>query len=273
MLQLIKFFTNNRSGILFVFLELVAFGFIINSHSYHHSKYLNTANAISGTILKKSQNIQDYFTLSSQNKELIRENEFLKNQLEKKINESTNKTASPIDNISKYNFVAAKIISNSYYKRNNILTIDKGSKDSIKPNMGVILSNGIIGITLNTSTHFTTVLSLLNSQTRINAKMKKSHHFGSLEWNGNDFSHVQLFDLPIQAKIQKGDTIISGGKSLIFPEGIPIGIIESYSVRDKAYQNINIKLFADFSALNYVYVVKNRRSAEQIQLEQESNNE
>ena len=270
MLQLIKFFTNNRVGLLFLILELIAFIFIIKSHSFHHSKYLNSANAIGGSIHKKSTNIKDYFNLKSQNTVLAKENELLKNKLEQflELNDSEK-----IGSLSKYKYINSKVVYNSYHKKNNILTIDKGSNDSIKPNMGVVLSNGIIGITLKVSKNYSTVLSLLNSRTKINAKMKNSHHFGSLEWDGKNFSKVQFADLPIQANIKFGDTLISGGKSVIFPEGIPLGIITNFSVDKNSYTTIDVSLFADFSAINNVFVVKNRLSEEQLQLEVESINE
>ncbi len=264
MLQLIKFFTNNRVGLLFLILELIAFIFIVKSHSFHHSKYLNSANVISGSIHKKSTNIKNYFNLKSQNGDLVKENELLKNKLEQFI-ESTD--SEKINSNTKYKYISSKVVYNSYHKRNNILTIDKGSNDSIKPNMGVVLSNGIIGITLRVSKNYSTVLSLLNSRTKINAKMKNSHHFGSLEWNGKSFSKAQFTDLPIQANIKIGDTLISGGKSVIFPEGIPLGVITDFSIDKKSYTTIDVNLFADFSALNNVFVVNNRLSEEQFELE------
>ena len=270
MLQLINFFRRNRVVLLFLFLELIALGFIINSHSFHNSKYLNSANYISGSLLKKSNTVRDYFKLKGQNKTLVTENELLKNTIEV-LNESVdNKEYSNNGVSSKYQYISASVISNPYTKRNNILTLNKGKADSIQPNMGVVLSNGVVGITLKVSNHFTTVLSLLNSQSKINAKMKKSHHYGSLHWKGKDFMTVNLDDLPIQANIQKGDTIISGGKSIFFPEGIPIGIISDFSVANKSYNDIRVSLFTDFSALHSVYVVKNKLSTEQLKLETES---
>lgn len=271
MLQLIKFFTNNRVFFLFILLELIAFIFIIKSHSFHQSKYLNSANALSGSILKKSNEVGNYFKLSEQNKVLAKENEHLKNEIGK-INASTYQLIDN-DTITKYQYISAKVVNNPYTKRNNIITIEKGSNDSIKPNMGVILSNGIVGITLKVSKNYTTILSLLNSQTRINAKMKNSHHYGSLEWDGLDFTEVQLMDLPIQANIKIGDTIMSGGKSVFFPENIPIGSINEFTINNKSYGSINIKLFADLSALNKVYVIKNLLSEEQLKLESESKDE
>lgn len=270
MLQLIKFFKDNRVFLLFVLLEFVALVFIINSHSYHNSKYVHSANYISGSILKKSNTISNYFKLKKQNKTLAEENEFLKNNLEKLNKTPIVKDVEIVEPTSKYHYINATVISNPYTKRNNILTLDKGSQDSIQPNMGVVLSNGVVGITLKVSKHYTTVLSLLNSQSKINAKMKKSHHYGSLHWKGKDPYKVNLDDLPIQANVQGGDTIISGGKSIFFPEGIPIGVISDFTIDNKSYSDISIDLFADFSALNSVYVVKNKLGEEQLQLETES---
>jgi len=272
MFQLIKFFTNNKVFLLFALLEFIAFVFIIKSHSFHQSKYLNSANAVSGSILKKSNQISNYFNLKDQNKILATENEYLKNELEKLLTTSSNQITQP-DLTPKYKYISAKIINNPYTKRNNILTIDKGTNDSIQANMGVVLSNGIVGITLKVSKNFSTVLSLLHSQTKINAKMKNSHHYASLEWNGENFTEVQFIDLPIQANIKKGDTIISGGKSVFFPEGIPIGVIKDFDINNKSYTTIKINLFTDFSALNNVYIVKNVLSDEQLQLESDSKNE
>jgi rod shape-determining protein MreC len=271
MLQLLQFFSRNKTVLLFLFLELLAFVFIINTHSYQHSKYINSANAISGSILKKSNRIKNYFSLNKQNQQLIKENEFLKNKLSIKDNQQ--KETSGKDSLVKYRYIAAKVVSNPYRKRNNFLTIDKGAKDGVKPDMGVVLSHGIVGIVLNVSNHYATVLSILNAQSKINVKMKNSHHYGSLTWKGDDYTQLNLEDLPIQANIKKGDTIISGGKSVVFPEGIPIGVVSGFNIQNKSYENIDVQLFADMSALYNVYVIQNNDSEEQNQLEYRTLNE
>jgi rod shape-determining protein MreC len=273
MYQLFQFFSKNKIVLLFLLLELIAFVFIINSHSYHHSKYINSANALSGSILKKTNNIYHYFSLDKENKLLIKENEYLKNKIISLSKKDVSNLSIKIDSLSKYQLITARVISNPYKKRNNFLTIDKGSLDGIKPDMGVVLSNGIIGIIANVSNHYATVLSVLNSQSKINAKMLKSHHYGSLQWNGLDYSKIDFNDLPIQADVKIGDTIISGGKSVVFPEGIPIGTISNFSVKNKAYEFIKINLFTDFSALYNVYVIKNKEKEEQNQLEIKTINE
>ncbi len=87
-----------------------------------------------------------------------------------------------------------------------------------KPDMGVINSAGIVGIVDKTSKNYATVVSILNIKSHINAKIKKSNHFGSLIWNGKNTGFVQLIDLPRLASVRKGDTIVTGGQSRIFPE-------------------------------------------------------
>ncbi len=268
-----SFFSSNKTGLLFLFLQLIAFTFIINSHSFHHSKFLNSTNRISGAILEKTNAIQNYFSLKKQNAALVIENEHLLNQLQVFDEKESNLSLVGYDSILKYRFVQAKVISNPYTKRNNILTLNKGKAHGIEPDMGVVLPNGVVGITLNVSQNYTTVLSVLNSQSKVNAKLKKSHHYGSLYWDGKDFDKVFLEDIPIQAPIQKGDTIVSGGKSVFFPEGIPIGIISEIEIDSKAYTAIAVDLFIDMSSLYNVYVIKNSRKEEQLKLEKQAQNE
>lgn len=270
MWKIYKFFSKNNKGLLFIFLESIALIFIIQTHNFHRGSYINSANAVSGSILKKTHNLSSYLSLDKQNKDLVKENESLKNLLSTRTGETN--TESP-DSLSKYEYIAAQVISNPYTGLNNIITLDKGKKDGVKTDMGVVLPDGIVGITLNVSENFSTVLSILNVQSKINAKVKKSHHYGSLHWDGDHFQHAALEDLPIQANIKVGDTIVSGGKSIIFPEDIPIGYISDFSLGKKSYQKIDIRFFADLSALHHVYIVKNNLKDEQRSLENLSKDE
>ena len=273
MLQLLNFFSKNKTVLLFLLLEFIAFIFIINSHSFHHSKYINSANAVSGSVLKNINTINNYFSLNKQNEQLILENKLLKNKLELFAQKQELGEIVLTDSINKYNYISAKVISNPYNKRNNILTIDKGSLDGVKSDMGIIVPQGIVGTIIDVSKHYATVLSMLNGQSKINPKMKGKHHYGSLNWNGLDYRKVTFEDLPIQANIKQGDTVISGGKSIVYPAGIPIGIIADFEKIDNTYQNISIDLFTDFSALYNVYVVINKHQVEQKNLEQKTINE
>lgn len=271
MFQIFRFFSDNRVIILFLLMEFVAFISILNTNSFHQSNYITSANNISGYILKKSNDIQSFFRLKEANYDLKKENLDLKNQLEKLKELQIPPTVNQIDTLRKYTFITANVISNSYLKKDNIITLDKGAVDGVEPNMGVVLSNGIVGITLDVSKHYCTVMSILNSKMSINVKLKKNHHFGSMQWDGKTFSKVQLLDIPIQANIKEGDTIVTGGLSVFFPEQIPIGTISKVKIINKSFEKIDIKLFADFSAIHTVYIVKNKFRDEQLELEKKSN--
>ena len=267
MLQIFHFFLKNRILLLFLFLEFVALILIFQTHSFQQSKYITSANNLSGFVLKKTNAIYNYFELQNDNLDLVQENIILKNELEKLKQLHIPPTILVKDTIRKYNYIAATVIKNSFLKRDNVITIDKGSVDGVQPNMGVIVHNGIIGITLNVSKHYSTVMTILHSQSSINVKFKKNHHFGSMLWNGKTYTKTQLWDIPIQADIKKGDTIVTGGHSIFFPEKIPVGTISEIKYANKTFEKIDITLFADFSALHSVYVVTNKYRDEQIELE------
>ncbi len=276
MQQIIYFIRKFRYFLLFILLETVAFIFIIQHHSYHKSKFVNSANSVTGGIYNTVSSVNDFFLLKSENERLIEENTQLKNLLNKRdinFNQTTFKVNDSAKFGQKYEYTVAKIINNNYTNRNNSLTINKGTNQGITSDLGVINSKGIIGVTKSTSGNYTTVLSILNNNSKINVRLKNSNHFGTLIWNGKDYNILQLIDMPRQAQIKIGDTIITGGKSAIFPEGITIGTVKDFNFENNQYQNINIKLFNDMSAIGYVQIVKNLERIEQLNLENNTINE
>lgn len=276
MQQLIYFIRKFRFFLLFLLLEVIAIIFTIQYHSYHTSKFVNSANFISGGFYNKVNSINEYFLLKKENKLLIEENIRLKNILAKESINLEKENIQVIDSTNyfqKYEYSKAKIINNSYTNRNNTLTIDKGSNHGLSTDLGVINSNGVIGVTKNVSSNYTTVLSILNNSSRINVRLKSSNHFGTLVWDGKTHTTTQLLDIPRQAVIKTGDTIITGGKSAIFPEGIPVGVIKDFIFENNQYQHINLTLFNDMSSIGYVQIVKNLQKEEQKNLEQKTNNE
>lgn len=277
MQQLFYFIRKFRYFLLFISLEILALYFTIQHHSYHQSKFVNSANFISGGLYNKVNSISEYFNLKTENQILNEENIRLKNILESRgiilKDSSYIITDTLYEVIQNYNYSIAKVINNNYSKRNNVLTINKGRKDGITPDLGVINGNGVIGVVQNVSENFATVLSILNSTSKLNVRLKKSTHFGTLVWNGEDFNLVQIIDIPRQANIKKGDTIITGGKSAIFPEGILIGTIDNITIKNHQYHQIDVRLFNDMSANGQVQIVRNLQREEQITLEKISNNE
>ena len=273
MQQILFFFIRNKNFLLFSVLFIIAFALTIQSNSYHTTRYTSSANFLSGTVYNIKSNALNYIGLQNENTKLLNENLHLRRELEvfKSYAGFTKKDSN--DLAVKYDFITAIVINNSYSKTKNLLTIKKGLKDGVKIDMGVITSNGVVGIINNVSENYATVQSLLNTKSQINARLKNSNHFGSLKWNTKATNIVQLIDVNRMAPLKVGDTIITDGKSTIFPEGLPIGTIKTYELGENDNYNIDIQLFNDMTSLKYVYLITNNHAREIKELEKEGEDE
>ena len=250
---------------------VVSLSLTIQSHSYHKSKIISSANFLTGGVYEQVNSINEYFDLKTKNEELALENGRLKSLLFNLKDTTTAPNFDSIKGVKKTDIIISKVIKNTYSVQENFLTINSGAKQGIKPDMGVINSLGIVGIIENTSTNYATVLSILNVKSQINAKIKKSDHFGSLIWNGKNAGFVQLIDVPRLASVKKGDTIVTGGQSTIFPENINIGTIENIYTDDQTnFFTINVKLFNDMTSLGHVYIIKRKDKKEIDELEKKN---
>ena len=268
MQQIIFFLIRNKNFLLFIVLFSISIFLTIQTHSYHKNNFVNSSNSITGGIYTIKSSITNYFNLREENEILIDENTRIRIQLESYKSKVINQNIDTNSILSKYYFVSAKVINNSFSKTKNKLTIDKGERDSIQLDLGVITSKGIVGIIDNVSNKYATIQSILNTNSQINAKLKNAKHFGSLVWNTKDPNVIQLIDIPRLAPVKIGDTIVTGGKSTIFPEGILIGAVIDFELtEDKNSQNLNIQLFNDMTNLQHVYIIDNLDSQEIIYLE------
>ena len=264
MQEIFNFLIRNKNNIVFLLLLGLSLFLTIQSHSFHRSKFITSANIITGGIYNWANNIQSYFHLEDYNERLLEENKQLRNLLAN-VSDTTSVNFSE-DSLSFegiYRFRTARVINNNYSKVDNYITLDKGSSSGIEKEFGVITSQGIVGIVDNVRNKYSRVISILNTNSKINAQLKKSYHFGSLVWDGKDPNVVQLIDVPRQAPVQKGDTIVTGGRSLIFPQGIPIGEIADFTLdNSESYYTININLFNDMTNIGHVYIIENKEKEE-----------
>lgn len=275
MQQIINFVIRNKNVLLFLLLFGLSVILTIQSHSYHRSKFINSANFITGGLYGTAHGIGAYFDLKEQNEILQQENNYLRALLyDNNIEVADSLLQDTINQNSQFRFVPAVVYKNSYASKNNYITINKGENSGIKQDQGVITSKGIVGIIENTSSNYSSVISILNSKSRINAQLKKTNHIGSLVWNGKSPYFCQLIDISKFASIKKGDTIVTGGQSTIFPQGVPIGVISKHVLDPNGdTYTINVQLFNDMTNLGHVYVVENLHSEEIKSLQEESLNE
>ncbi|RZJ29406.1 MAG: rod shape-determining protein MreC [Flavobacterium sp.] len=275
MQQIFNFIYKNSTRLLFLLLLGISLILTIQSHSYHRSKVVSSANFMTGGVYAQMNSVNEYFRLRGQNEELAKENARLKALLfNKQDSTATMPIIDSVKGVDKINIITSKVIHNSYSVYENYLTINSGSADGVREDMGVINSAGIVGIIDKTSKNYATVLSILNIKSQINAKVKKSGHFGTLIWNGKNTGYVQLIDMPRLAAIRKGDTIVTGDQTTIFPSGIGIGTIDKIFIDNETnYYTINVKLFNDMTNLGHVYVIKSKDREEIINLEKKSKGE
>lgn len=264
MTNIINFLIRYKDGLLFGFLLLISLFLTIQSHSYQKSKVISSANFFTGGMYSMVNDVDEYFNLKEYNNRLIDENKNLRQQL-------LNFSVYPVDSLpvetehyeGDYSIYKAKVIANHYSGLDNYILIDKGAKDSIQREYGVITSNGIVGVVENTSKNYSRIISILNTNLAINAQLKNSEHFGTLSWKGEDPNRMELSDIPRLATVKKGDTVITNGRSLIFPKGIQIGTVEEVTLDQGGdYYLLDIKLFNDMTNIGNVYIIRNNSREE-----------
>jgi rod shape-determining protein MreC len=166
------------------------------------------------------------------------------------------------DTLLRFEVIPGEIINKTVSNRNNSLTINKGERQGVEKGMGVISSDGIVGIVRNTSRNFSHIISLLNTQMQVSAKLKRNKILGELKWRGMDPTRVSLEAVPKHADILPGDTVVTSGYSTIFPEDFMIGKVESYTLERNGFYNVVVKLSNDFYSLDKIYIVKNLYKSE-----------
>jgi rod shape-determining protein MreC len=274
MKNLILFLIKNSFFFLFLVLEIISFLLIVSNNSYQRSSFISASNGFTSNILSFTSNATDYIGLKSENEKLTKENAILRSELLES-NLWSNDTFNIYADSIRHQFYAykeARVISNSFQNRNNYLILNKGKIDGIKAEMGVITSNGIVGIVNSVSDHFCTVISILHKKSAIDAKITSNGYTGTTFWKGGDYTHCQLKNIPSHVKVEKGDTLITSGNSTIFPPGVTIGYIDIINIEEgNNFYDIRFKFSVDYNKLSHVYIVDNLLREELKKIKEEEN--
>ncbi len=272
---LLQFLSNYSGFLLFVLLEGVCFYMIVRFNDEQQRIATSSANALIGYIYKRTDDVTNYFSLNRQMEDLMAENATLRTQLlqlarhlenDSLFQDSINvadmtvflRDSLRIDT-SRYNysFIPATVINNSIVAEDNMLTIDRGWQDGVRPNLGVIGTDGLVGVVRNVSDRYATVMSMLHRDARISASVKGKGFFGVLQWEGNNARYMYLNAVPRHEPIAKNDTVQTSGYSSIFPPGILIGTVDTaYLKPGDTFYTIRVKLSSQLGKLQRAYVVK-----------------
>lgn len=259
--NLLQFVIRYSAFLLFLVLEITAFLLVIQYNENQKAIFQHSSSRMVGGMYRLADEAIKYNRLNVVADSLAHQNAQLKERifnLERSIQRLL-PTDKPLDSclLEPFHIIEAQVISNSIHQRNNQFTIDRGSRDGIKPGMGVISPHGIAGIIDEVGERYATAISLLNSAARISASIQRNGFFGSLVWRESDPGHMILEAIPRQADVFIGDTIVTSGYSFIYPKGLFVGTVERFwSEGGSNYYTIEVKLHDDLARLDRVYIIE-----------------
>ncbi len=270
MRELFSFLARNSKWFVFVFFATIGCVLLFNSSPYHHHLFLTSAGTISAGVYKASANVTSYFNLRDINDDLNRRNADLQaeiGRLQRALDQYREvchtDTLVPDSGTIPFDYIVAHVINNSISRPYNYITLNRGTDAGIRPELGVIDGNGVVGIVSNVGAGSARVISLLNPNFRLSCKLRRTDYFGSLVWDGKSPEEALLEELPRHTVFQTGDTVVTSGYSAVFPAGIPVGVvIADEGDRTQNFFTLRVKLFADFSTLGNVQVIVNSQADE-----------
>ncbi len=273
MRNLIEFLSRYNHWFLFVLLEVASLVLLFRFNNYHGSVWFTSANAVSGKVLEAHSEMESYMNLAEVNEALTQRNVYLEHrlaQLEERlaVKMSTDSLAGKLQNDSvHYRLIPAKIVNNSIDKTENFITLDKGSADGVKKDMGVVSGTGVVGIVYLVSKHYSVVISVLNAKSNISCAIADRGYFGYLHWTGGASDIAYVDDIPRHAHFKRGDNIVTSGYSSVFPAGIAVGKISKvYNSPDGLSYRLQVKLSTDFSTLRDVCVIDDNDMLERLEM-------
>jgi rod shape-determining protein MreC len=277
MRNLLDFLYKYHHWLVFIVLEVVSVVLLFQYNSYQNSVWFSTASAMAGKVYELESKMTAYLSMAKENEELTMRNLYQERQLDqlrRLYAEATKDTTAAemkeLEFLSQYKLIPAKIVENSIHRLENLITIDKGRKDGVEPDMGVACGNGVVGVVYLVSDHYSVVISALNTaSSRISCAIRGRGYFGYLHWYGGDPTVAYVEDIPRHAKFNLGEWMVTSGFSSIFPSGVQVGRIEqAYNSSDGLSYKLKIRLSTDFCNVRDVVVISDKSIAERAALMQ-----
>lgn len=269
--KILEFFYKYLTVIIFVILEVLAFGLVVNKNDLQRSVAFRYATTLSAWTYGVANSVTDYFGLGEINKQLAEENARLHREIADyrlQIAGGGLQVADSVKTQIAENYLSAKVVYNSVYDLQNYIIIDKGSEQGVEEDMGVFAPQGVVGVVQRVSKNYSVVLPIINPEQVISAKIKGGNQLGSIKWDGKSPMKAKLYEIPNHVNVVAGDTIVTSGFSAIFPDGMMIGVVDKATVVESTmYCDIDVALSVDFQSLSYVTVVAFENQKELLNLQ------
>ena len=280
MRDLLRFFVRNYFVLLFLLFEGISILLTIQFNAFQRSRFMKLSRTITGSVYNELQGFREYLHLKTENEVLVAENAQLRNQLDRNAEviyisrpDSVSDTLVEHTESQNYFYVPAHVVNNSVNRQYNYIMLDKGSLQGIAKDMAVISDQGVVGVVLEVSRNYASVIPILNRNFRVSARIRRNNYFGIIEWDGKDPALVRLREIPTHVAITPGDTVVTSGYSAIFPPGLMIGNVESVNPGEGNFYDIVVRLSTNFRNLYHVNVISNFHQAEQKKLEETQGND
>ena len=260
----------------FLALQVLALSFLFRYNRFHEAAFLGVASEITGSINTRYNTVEYYFKLKKANESLVQENVHLRELLRSNYQGADTTRQLVVDSIrvdslvqdQKYFYRDAKVVGSFVTTQTNFFTLHRGLNQGVNVDMGVIGPRGVVGRVVNVSSNFSTVMTMLSRQFKVDAKLKNSGDRGTISWDGISPQFVQMRNIPKNIKINKGDSVITSELSSIFPANILVGTVDTVVVDPSTnFLTLRLRAATNFSTVQHVYVVQNKQLEEQRMLE------
>ena len=261
MRNLIQFLLRYSNFLIFLILEVVAFILICTSHEYQQSSVWSSANRMVAGTNNIRTTIVEYFQLRAENEELAAENAKLKAELMQQANEmeaAAERDSQYVYSHLDWEYIPAKVVGITTNKQHNYLTINKGLRDSIEVDMGVVGADGVVGIVSAVGEKYSLVVPIIHTKISISSRLKNNGQIGGTAWDGRNCHYVNLTEIARHIDVNQGDTVVTSGLTEVFPEGVMVGEVYETSLgQGDNYHQTVVKLSTDYKSLRYVQVLRN----------------
>lgn len=274
--NLTEFLAKHNHWFVFLVLEVVSMVLLFRYNSYQGSVWFSSANAVTGKVYEWDSAVESFFSLSGVNSQLTQRNAFLEQQVRMlddsiaRLTRSKEVAVARLSNLVPFQgcrLIPAKVVANMVNRYDNLITIDKGSADGVKRDMGVVCGMGVVGIVYLVSEHYSIVIPALNSHSNISCTIQRRGYFGYLRWRGGSSQLAYLEDVPRHAHFKLGDNVVTSGYSSVFPPGVMVGkVLHVFNSADGLSYRVQVKLSTDFARLRDVCLVDDSALQERIDL-------
>jgi len=252
---------------------------MLSSNSKTHETFFGGwSNQVSGNINQYYSSWTYFFSLKATNEKLAAENVALRNQLAQNFVgfDTTKKLGTLIlrkdslEKIRKFYYYPAKVVGNTFTLQRNYITIERGALQGIKKDMAAISPDGsIVGVVVEVNDHYSKIMSLLHRNSKVSAMLKRDKVAGSIEWDGVDPNMLTLKNISKSAAPKLGDTVLTSPYSSNFPAQLMIGKVTKINQDPSSnFLTLSVQSATNFFTLEYIYLVENKRMADQKAVEQ-----